>query len=501
MPAIAAELHLRQHVSVLPQVVLQSEVLGLTGDEVEARVREELDRNPALELDERQARRQVRQAGDRAQLSAFGQSPASASLPSYSALPTLGADADLGDRLAWTAGRSLTHKHSLRDDLLAQLNLQPHRDYHNLAAYLIHNIAPTGYLEASVEEVARELEVAQEDVQRALRIVQGLAPTGVGARDLRECLLLQLRACDPGLVPPGAEIFIKEHLHAAMGGREKAARTARLGLEHVDAILVFMRRYLSPYPGLAYHGDGEDGGAVRPDVVLRWHENPHTRQRTVQVEVPESAAHGLRVSSAYAALDARVRGGGVRRSGVRGTLELVREARQFIANLQRRYEVLRVVGEAIAAAQAEFIQRGPEYLRPLDKKAIAAQVRLHESTVCRATRGKFVQLPDGIVVSFDVFFDDALPLKCLVKYIIQREDKAQPVSDDEIATRLRAAGHVIARRTVAKYRAEMGIRSRGERRRPPHPPGPPLPHGDASRLFVREEGGETARGGMSALSM
>jgi RNA polymerase sigma-54 factor len=187
----------------------------------------------------------------------------------------------------------------------------------------------------------------------------------------------------------------------------------------------------------------------------------------VRVVVPESAAHALRINAAYAALDARARDGGARRRGVRGTLELVREARQFIASLQRRYEVLRLVGEAVAAAQAEFVEKGPEYLRPLDKKAIAAQVRLHESTVCRATRGKFVQMPDGMVVSFDVFFDDALPLKCLVKYIIQREDKAQPVSDDVIAARLRAAGHVIARRTVAKYRAEMGIGARGERRLTP----------------------------------
>ena len=333
-----------------------------------------------------------------------------------------------------------------------------------------------------MEEVARELELAQEDVQRALRIVQGLAPTGVGARDLRECLLLQLRACDPGLVPPGAEVFISEHLPAAMRGREKAARTAKLGLEQVDAILVFMRRYLSPYPGLAYQGEGEEGGAVRPDVILRWQENPHTRQRTVQVEVPESAAHALRINAAYAALDARARDGGVRRTNVRETIELVREARQFIANLQRRYEVLRVVGEAVAAAQAEFVEKGPEYLLPLDKKAIAAQVMLHESTVCRATRGKFAQLPDGMVVSFDVFFDDALPLKCLVKYIIQREDQAQPVSDDEVAARLRAAGHVIARRTVAKYRAEMRIGAKGERKRngerPPHPLAPsPSPAG------------------------
>ena len=265
-----------------------------------------------------------------------------------------------------------------------------------------------------------------------------------------------------------------------MGGREKAARTARLGLEQVDAILVFVRRYLSPYPGLAYQAEGEEGGAIRPDVVLRWNEDPVTRKRSVQVEVPESAAHALRVNAAYAALEARTRDAGARRDGVRGTLELVREARQFIAHLQRRYEVLRVVGEAVAAAQADFVTLGPEYLQPLDKKAIAAQVGLHESTVCRATRGKFVQLPDGIVVSFDVFFDDALPLKCLVKYIIQREDQAQPLSDDEIAARLRAAGHVIARRTVAKYRAEMGIGAKGERRTASYPPGP-LP---------RREGGD-----------
>ena len=449
MPGLALQAQLRQTVGVLPQLVLRSELLGLTGDELEARVKDELDTNPALDLDERKQWPAVQLVPDFRQRATLSRSTPD---------PPASAASDTTERLR--------QKRGLRDDLLWQLQLLGATRLHSLCVYLIHSIAPTGYLEVSVEEVASELETPLPDVERALEVVQGLSPTGVGARDLRECLLLQLRACDPAAVPDGAEVFIREHLHAAARGRDRAARSMRLSLEQVDAILEFIRQHLSPYPGLAYQSDVDDEGAgpVRPDVILR------EEGGEVVVEVPESVGHGLRVNLAYAALERTARHVGNCRTPVsldrdarQAVLGQIRQARQFIANLQRRYDVLRIVTEAVVAEQHEFLTEGPEYLKPLDKKAIAARTGLHESTVCRATRGKHVQRPDGVVMPFDVFFDDALPVKYLVRHMIQTEDPAKPLSDEEIAARLKRGGHEIARRTVAKYRAEMGIDKAGER--------------------------------------
>ena len=445
MPALALDVQLRQNVAVLPQLVLRSELLGLSGDELETRIQEELESNPALELDERGRWQPVRL------------------LPSYSQLPIAVAEPELAERM--------TQKRSLRDDLLWQLRLQPPSRYHDLCAYLIHSVAPDGYLQVTVEEVAAELETPLADVQSALQIVQSLSPTGVGARDLRECLLLQTQAQDPATVPSGTEVFVREHLHSAIQGREHAARSMRLSLKQVDAILEFIRQHLSPYPGLAYQGEGCDNGprSAKPDVILG------READGLHIEVPESVGHSLRINAAYSALELQIRRLPRRNSRAeerssdadrrQQVIDQVRQAQRFIANLQRRYEVLQIVTEAIVEAQAEFIDKGPEYLHPLDKKVIAARVDLHESTVCRATRGKYIQMPDGVVVPFDIFFDDALPLRCLVRYLIQREDPRHCLSDDEIAARLREGGHVIARRTVAKYRGELGIPTANERRK------------------------------------
>jgi len=525
MSALALEVQLRQHVSVLPQLVMRSELLGLTSDELETRVSDELESNPALELDERALRRRVKLLGDYSRLQDVRVAGA-VDVPS------------IDERLGWSVAESVTQERSLRDDLLWQLSLQPERRRHSICAYLIHSIAPNGYLTTTVEDVADELEVPLQNVERALEILQGLSPTGVGARDLRECLLLQLSAADPKTVPPGTEEFLRDHLQAALQGRDKTAKRLCLSIEQVDAILEFVRRRLCPYPGLAFRVNDPRAGSApaRPDVILRREVIDAAGNTRLVIEVPESLSHGLRINAAYSELEARMRRrrtatsfpgptstatspprplstsgegetatasyplgpasagpcplprreGGERRTaaadggrcrarlteGRREIAEQVRDARRFIDNLQRRYDVLRIVTEAIVAAQMEFIERGPEYLTPLDKKAIAAQTGLHESTVCRATRGKLVQMPDGIVVPFAIFFDDALPIRCLVRYIIEREDPQRPLSDDEIAARLCEGGHSIARRTVAKYRAELGIETAGQRKRTTPAPQP-----------------------------
>jgi RNA polymerase sigma-54 factor len=506
MSALALEVQLRQHVSVLPQLVMRSELLGLTSDELETRVSDELESNPALELDERALRRRVKLLGDYSRLQDVRVAGA-VDVPS------------IDERLGWSVAESVTQERSLRDDLLWQLSLQPERRRHSICAYLIHSIAPNGYLTTTVEDVADELEVPLQDVERALEILQGLSPTGVGARDLRECLLLQLSAADPKTVPPGTEEFLRDHLQAALQGRDKTAKRLCLSIEQVDAILEFVRRRLCPYPGLAFRVNDPRAGSApaRPDVILRREVIDAAGNTRLVIEVPESLSHGLRINAAYSELEARMRRGvsrldptstaphppapslrggegeretasyppaplprregGERRTTTangerREIAEQVRDARRFIDNLQRRYDVLRIVTEAIVAAQMEFIERGPEYLTPLDKKAIAAQTGLHESTVCRATRGKLVQMPDGIVVPFAIFFDDALPIRCLVRYIIEREDPQRPLSDDEIAARLCEGGHSIARRTVAKYRAELGIETAGQRKRTTPAPQP-----------------------------
>ena len=415
--------------SVLPQVVARASLLELSQDGLEERVQEELERNPSLELVEPPV------------------------MPRYDGFrrgPGVG-----DDPLARVPSPT-----PLRDDLLWQVRMACEGERRRLAEHIIESLDHRGYLTTPVFELAEELCVCEAEIEDALAVVHELEPRGIGARGLAECLKLQVLAMRPGEAPPGLVEFLEdEFAHVVCEGDARSLRSPRT--PGAGVYLTFIRDNLYPYPADLYrppYPDASNGlPAHPPDAVI---ERDAERLR---VTVPLSQRLMLRVDAAYENL-ARSLESRSRDEQARSIKELVGEAREFISNLTHRHTVIARVAAGVIEEQDGFISHGPSALKPLTKKELARKLDLHESTVCRATRGKSIMLPDGEVVPFGVFFEEALPTKVALAQLVHQEDPTQPLTDSELVERLREHGYVVARRTVTKYRACLDIQSASERR-------------------------------------
>ncbi|HEY3397651.1 MAG TPA: hypothetical protein VGM19_08335 [Armatimonadota bacterium] len=439
--ALALQPQLRPQTTptVAPQLVAQSALLELDFVELDSRIEQELVDNPALELPEAAQRLRPLLAG---------------SLPSA---PSEDGPLGLED--------TLVAPYTLRDDLWCQFRVAAPRPLHELGRRLIESVDEAGYLRADLFEVAAELSVPLDLVQAALDVLQQSDPPGLGARSLRECLLLQVRRLrqEGEEAPLGAEAVISalsETPRADFIGQ--ITRSTGLRRAQVQQVLDFVREHLRPYPGQgpAAPSASDSPGAQYPDLIVR------RQGDQFLLEAPISRGRYLRLNQAYLELERAQRR--LAQSGAaaeeQATLAL-RRAREFLVMLQRREQVMRQIGDAVVSYQAEFLLHGPEYHRPLSKKQVAALTGLHESTVCRATRGKFLMLPTGEVVSFDAFFESAVPIKRLISSLVCHEPGGSSLSDQDLTALLAASGHVVARRTVAKYRQALGIPSSARRRR------------------------------------
>lgn len=419
--------------TVLPQLVARASVLELSQEELEECVAEKLDQNPALELATPNSLRPLGQpAGPRGR----------------------------GDGAADVLAR-LAAPVTLRDDLCVQLRSRCEGRILQIAQYLVESLDHRGYLTCSLFEVADDLEVSEQEVKVALAAVQELDPPGLGARDLPECLRLQVLAMPASQVPEGLLEFLEgDFARLVAAGDPRALRTKSNTAAH--RYLEFIRRRLCPYPADLYRAPfGDPEGTLpgtSPDAVV------HRGREALEVTVPMSERLALRVNAEYERLSREIdrRRGDTDEVSLR---DLVAEARSVIANLTHRHQVIARVAQAVVAEQEAYLTGGPRALKPLTKKELAAKLRMHESTVCRATRGKTVMLPDGEVVPFDVFFEDSLPAKVTLANLIRHEDAARPYHDHDLVALMRESGYDVARRTVSKYRAALGIPSASERRR------------------------------------
>lgn len=422
---LSIEPRLQQTVS--PQLIAQSEILELTAQDLQERVNSELESNPALEL-----------ADD-----VYHLPPPVRCFPECSG--------DLMERLC--------APDCFADELRLQLAPVTGRR-RSLCEYLIECLDERGFLEVDLRETAAELRVTLPEMQAAVATIQALEPAGVGARSLCECLLLQIRRMPADEVPPGAAEFVAAFLSA--GRRRSPARTARqLGLGEPDLaqIIEFVRNRLYLWPADCSRNSRPAATPVLPDAWIEWHEGE------LRVRVAQSWSQTLRVSEAWARLDREMRRTSEPCPGSAETVpEYIQRARAFIETLSRRENMLQRVTQALVELQADFFLDGCQALTPLTRKHLALTLGVHESTVSRITSGKHVQLPDGQLVSYDFFFDGSLSAKSVLRSLIEREERRQPLSDAALAERLQAAGYPLARRTVAKYREQLGIPSVRERR-------------------------------------
>ena len=345
-------------------------------------------------------------------------------------------------------------KQSLTDHLLWQLRmseLQPEEEY--VGALVIGNLDADGYLRMSVEEVAFLGNTDREIVERVLAHIQHFDPSGVAARSLSECLLIQL--ADLGLEDSLAARIVRDHL-GLLESRRLDRLAKELGVtpdEVADAARVIS--VLDPKPARDY-GDGEVR-YVTPDVYV------HKVGEDYVVTLNEEGLPRLRVSSFY-----RRMLGSDGSPEARGYIqEKMRAATWLIKSIHQRQRTLYMVTSSIVKFQREFLDRGVYALRPLVLKDVAQDIGMHESTVSRATAGKYVHTPQG-TFELKYFFTSSLKsgygeevsaesVRERIKAIIEGEDAQKPLSDQHIAQVLCRENVDIARRTVAKYRELMGI--------------------------------------------
>ncbi|HEX8729911.1 MAG TPA: RNA polymerase factor sigma-54 [Ktedonobacterales bacterium] len=344
------------------------------------------------------------------------------------------------------------------ETLLQTLCLSIPADDAHIAEYLVGSLDHHGFLPAGiVADTSDALECDEARVEQALQALQRLDPAGIGARGAKECLLIQLeRLRDAGDPHPLAETLVREHLKDVAYRRFREV-AKRLGLtpKRIETEWEFIRHDLYPYPA---HGFDSLSGAltasatpVRPDVVIRATSNGFV------AEVVERNRYVLRVNPEYVWARknlVKIQCDDDAKTHIRSHVE---QAQTFIAALRQRWETMQRVSDALIEMQREFLEVGQSALKPLTRADVARKIGLHESTVSRATDGKFVLLPNGRTASFDDFFDASLPAKKALCDIITEENPQRPYSDEQLMRILHRQGIEIARRTIAKYREELQI--------------------------------------------
>jgi RNA polymerase sigma-54 factor len=356
---------------------------------------------------------------------------------------------------------------SLSDHLLWQLSLQTDDDrLKEIGRAIIGNLDDDGYLVASVEEIAAMGEWPVADVERALQHVQTFDPIGVAARDLQECLWLQIRLL--GLEGTPTEKIVTEHLRLLQNHQvPEIARKLGISLEdlkeHVEII-----RNLDPKPGSRYNPSQSQ--YVIPDVYVVKVEDQYV------AALNEEGLPQLRISPVYRRLlDKTGAGGGEQNDETRAYVkDKFRSALWLIKSVDQRQKTIHKVATSIINFQREFLDQGIEYLRPLVLRDVANDIGMHESTVSRVVNNKYMHTPQG-VFELKYFFHSGISssygesvssvtIKQRIRKIIENEDPRKPLSDSKIVSILQKEGLMLARRTIAKYREELKIPTSNQRK-------------------------------------
>jgi RNA polymerase sigma-54 factor len=368
-----------------------------------------------------------------------------------------------GDEEESSDERFLQPPPTLQEHLLAQLSLSPLRGLERaVVEYLIGSLDDRGYLTIDLGEVVAHFRVPLVKVEALLAHLQAFDPPGVGARSLQECLLLQWGNRSDGnrLVP----LLIQHHLNDLAEGRiVRIAKERNVTPAEVQAAADLIRR-LDPKPGRRF-GRANETRYVIPDVTIE------RVDREFLILVNESPLPRLRVNRQYRQLLE----GSAEAPARKWVEERIAAALNLIRAVEQRRQTLYRVTEAILAFQREFFLRGPRYLRPLTLREVGDRIGVHESTVSRATAGKWVQTPHGLL-AFKYFFTSGVSgaggegiaaeaVKRLIADLVAKESPENPLSDQALAQRLNEQGIAISRRTVAKYREEMGVPASSKRRR------------------------------------
>ncbi|HUP66325.1 MAG TPA: RNA polymerase factor sigma-54 [Thermoanaerobaculia bacterium] len=332
-----------------------------------------------------------------------------------------------------------------------------------VAGFIIGNIDEDGYLRASVDEIIEATRADRELVEAAIKRVQSFDPVGVGARDLRECLLLQLAPLE--IDDPLVEQVVRDHWDMVMNRHfVQLAKHLSIEMKQLEAIVEIIK-HLDPKPGRKY--SNERAIYVEPDVYI------HKIGDEYVIQLNEDGMPKLRINGSYRqmlhSMDSKKDG-----ETVNYIKEKIRSAVWLIKSLDQRQRTIYKVAESIVKHQREFLDKGIDFLRPLVLRDVADDIQMHESTVSRVVSNKYMHTPRGLFLMKYFFHSgidsefggdiSSLTVKRKIQGYISGEDPRKPLSDSKIMKILNDEGINIARRTVAKYRDELNIPSSTDRK-------------------------------------
>jgi RNA polymerase sigma-54 factor len=357
----------------------------------------------------------------------------------------------------------LSTSSDLFDHLLWQLRLsRESENVRSVGEIIIGNIDENGYLKSSNEEIRELANTDMDTIERAVRLVQSFDPPGVGARDIRECLQLQLRALH--LEGTLVETLVLNNLD--MIGKRKYQQLAKIHNVPLDDIMAAVKiiEGLDPKPGGNFSSAAVN--YITPDVYIVKADNGY------QIVLNDEGLPRLRISSYYQRLLSQKNA--IPKEDRQFLEDKLRSAVWLMKSLDQRNKTIYRVAECLLNFQRDFFDKGVNFLKPLNLKDIATELSLHESTISRVTSNKYLSCPRGIY-SFRFFFSNAIPsdsgeisattVKEMVKKIIAEEDSSRPLSDMSIVDIFRSQNINIARRTIAKYREELKIPPQSQRKR------------------------------------
>ncbi len=363
--------------------------------------------------------------------------------------------------------RTRSRPPSLRDTLLMQLRINASDSVTlRIGEYIIDSLDENGYLLTPLGQIAQELEgsmkkegsknpkVQVEVVESTLKLIQTFEPSGIGARDLKECLLLQIRdARGEGSL----ESKIVENHLVDLEKRNYAHIARSIGVTEKKVIRA--RKFISslePKPGRAY--SSSDAGYITADIII------DEKDGELVCMLHEGDFPHLRIARAYKNILANPKR--FSRQEKDFIRERINKAKLLIAGLEKRRKTILRIANFVKDYQREFLEKGIKHLKPMNMRLIAQEVGVHEATVSRAVRGKYIKTPMG-VFSFKYFFARGVAYNASdscttvvmerIKEIVSKEDKSKPLSDKEITAILEKEGYAVKRRTIAKYRPQLKI--------------------------------------------
>jgi len=452
---------------ISPKLIASIKILALSSQDLAQTIAQEARENPALEVEE------VAQCDNCGEQLSNGVCP-NCSVSSETSDAT-------SDRSEWdfedlvdSAGPRATlpsgdefdplsrifAEETLVDHLLQSLAATLDPEDKKIAVYLVGNLDEHGYLAVEVGEAALALGVTVRRVETVLAALQSLEPAGIGARNVQECMLIQVHAlAEIGISDPYAKVIIEAHFHA-LAERRWQDLSSRIGASSsaIRESFKFIKQYLNPYPANGFRPVGyRPSRNFKPDVAIR--RVMVGGRMKFDVEVLEASRFDLKIDSTYRQLSDGLRymSPSLSEEDRSHIKDHVSRARFFIDCIRQRWETLHQITTCLVDYQRDFLLYGVRHLRHLTRSELADLVGLHESTISRATADKFVLLPNGRSIPFHDFFDGSLSIKDTMKEFIKAEAEEGPLSDQQIAEKLANQHLHIARRTVAKYRDALGI--------------------------------------------